>query len=474
MKRRTATVKDRLLLVNTSHETNMHMHAVLAGVFDLAYTNLVENLPDKVHEIAPRLVIFELHNVTQNGFQECSELAYSDSLRDIPVIVIIDAHDVRHMRRGFYQGLADYIVKPLIPAEVLARICGQLELASATLAFTDLNLNDTQSVWEDNLAINQNHKILLVDDCMDSVEVLAKLLRQNHFTVTVTTSATEALRLAKDTEFDLAILDVVMPDMSGYELCKALKTNESTTNIPVIFLTGQADIDHETLGFTIGAVDYITKPASLNAVLARIKVQLKNTIKLKTLEKLTYRDGLTQTANRRHFTEVFELEYKRAKRDNTSIGILVIDIDHFKLFNNYFGQLKGDDCLRVISNALTACRRRPGDLVSRSDGDEFIILLPNTDYDGVKHVSQLMLNKVRALAIKQAPGAMHTEVTISIGASMRNTEHPFTSDQLLKIAGRMLTEAKSKGRNRIAIHNSSKHPFVSYTLDSPQTLQISS
>ncbi|HEY7774287.1 MAG TPA: diguanylate cyclase [Marinagarivorans sp.] len=199
----------------------------------------------------------------------------------------------------------------------------------------------------------------------------------------------------------------------------------------------------------MGAVDYILKPASLSVVLARVRAHLLNAHQQKALSTLTYLDHLTQIPNRRRFNETLRLEHKRAIRDQSPLSILMIDIDHFKRYNDTFGHLKGDECIKVVAQALVTCQRRPADLTCRFGGEEFVALLPDSDEEGALHIARLMRNTVETLGIEQTPDAAHPFLTVSIGTATMYPDALCSEHQLVGAADKMLYNAKLNGRNCI-------------------------
>ena len=446
---KTHPIKDSILLIDTTAETNRQLHAALGGVIELVYTTSSANDIDSLlKRISPKIIIFEIFDAGQSGFHKCRDVAFKDTARDIPVVAIISSREVDFMSTGYYMGASDYMIKPLIPAEVLARIGGQLELATSHRAIKEVNLHKETNLNNLNDPISnelKQSKILLVDDCIDSLEPLIFSLK-NLYEVHSANNGADAIALANEHNFDLILLDVVMPNMTGYDVCRILKENSGTADTPVIFLTGQSDSNFETQGLTLGAVDYILKPASLSVVLTRVRAHLLRTLQQRKLTRLTYIDHLTQIPNRRRLNERLKLEQKRALRSGKPLSVLLIDIDHFKKYNDRFGHLAGDQCLTKVAKALQACQRRPSDIISRFGGEEFAVLLPDTDEDGALHVATNMLKSIKAL---EADGTSEAAVTISIGAATMLTGKKLSPIQLLDAADKMLYSAKKLGRNRV-------------------------
>jgi diguanylate cyclase (GGDEF)-like protein len=291
--------------------------------------------------------------------------------------------------------------------------------------------------------------ILIVDDIPLNIKILGDSLKKD-YRVRFATEGPKALAIAaSDDQPDLILLDIVMPVMDGYEVCRRLKANRHTRNIPVIFITAKDQEEDETAGLEIGAVDYITKPFSLPIVNARIHTHLELKRHRDFLENLSTLDGLTGVPNRRTFDERLRMEWRRAIRESTSLALLIMDIDHFKAFNDNYGHLAGDDCLKLVARNLAATINRPGDFFARYGGEEFTCILPLTDLNGVRHMAGKMLSRIESLKIPHRYSSVGDHVTISIGGACIYPIAPARIDMLIEAADKSLYEAKKEGRNCI-------------------------
>ena len=202
--------------------------------------------------------------------------------------------------------------------------------------------------------------ILVVDDMPDNLTLMSGLLRDN-YKVKIATNGEKALKIAtSDNPPDLILLDIMMPEMDGYEVCRRLQNDPKTRRIPVIFLTARADMKDEKRGLDLGAVDYISKPYSTPIVLARMRTHIRLKHQADLLESMAMIDGLTHIPNRRRFDEVLDAEWRRASRDNSSLSLLMVDIDFFKAYNDNYGHGMGDTCLTQIAQTLAALLKRSG------------------------------------------------------------------------------------------------------------------
>jgi diguanylate cyclase (GGDEF)-like protein len=293
--------------------------------------------------------------------------------------------------------------------------------------------------------------ILVVDDMTTTLLLLHDLLKDT-YEVKIAKSGTKALEILESpNDIDLILLDVEMPDINGYEVCKILKNNETIKNIPIIFITGRTSQEDEEHGLNLGAIDYITKPFNKAIVKLRIKNYLNLKIKNDMLEKLSMYDGLTNIRNRRFFDETFEKTFSEIKRDKKSLAVLMIDIDFFKPYNDNYGHGQGDETLRKVAKALEKTIKRASDFVARYGGEEFVILLKDIKKDGVEAVANNLLNAVRELKITHEFSKIENYVTISIGASFYNSSSDITKLELLLKADETLYNVKNSGRNNFAI-----------------------
>ncbi|MCT7496172.1 GGDEF domain-containing response regulator [Aliarcobacter cryaerophilus] len=293
--------------------------------------------------------------------------------------------------------------------------------------------------------------ILVVDDMTTTLLLIHDLLKDT-YEVKIAKSGTKALEILESpNDIDLILLDIEMPDMNGYDVCKRIKNNETIKNIPIIFITGRTSQEDEEYGLNLGAIDYITKPFNKAIVKLRIKNYLNLKIKNDMLEKLSMYDGLTNIRNRRFFDETFEKTFSEIKRDKKSLAVLMIDIDFFKPYNDNYGHGQGDETLRKVAKALEKTIKRASDFVARYGGEEFVILLKDINKDGVEAVANNLLNAIRELKITHEFSKIENYVTISIGASFYNSSSDITKLELLLKADETLYNVKNSGRNNFAI-----------------------
>jgi len=295
----------------------------------------------------------------------------------------------------------------------------------------------------------RKQRILIVDDAPENIRILAQALKTDYKT-TFATAGAQAIKFAMSEEPpDLILLDIMMPEMDGYEVCRRLKAEHKTKNIPVIFITAMNQEEDETKGLDIGAVDYIIKPFSMAIVKARVRTHLELKRHRDILENLSSLDGLTAIPNRRRFDEVLQTEWRHCMRESSPLSLVMIDIDYFKNFNDTRGHQAGDDCLKRVAKALANSVKRPMDIVARYGGEEFAAILPKTDRDGAVFVAETMRDNIESLNISHPNSPVADYVTISLGSATVLPDNRSDSDILVKAADDALFQAKREGRNSI-------------------------
>jgi len=309
--------------------------------------------------------------------------------------------------------------------------------------FNDVILKTAESRLE------SRPKLLLVDDQPLNIRMLHEIFQSDHEIFVATTGA-DALAFCATQQPDLILLDVIMPHMDGHEVCRRLKQGETTRNIPVIFVTGHSDGPEEELGLEAGAIDFICKSAGARIIRARVRSQLLLKFQADLLRSLARIDSMTGVANRRHFDDTLEAEWRRCAREVKPLSLLMIDIDFFKRYNDQYGHQAGDNCLQLVAQCLSDGLTRSHDLVARYGGEEFTCVLPDTPLEGGQAKAADLLKAVRELAIAHATTDVpYGIVTISIGVACVTPHHEYAMKDLIAAADGMLYQAKQQGRARI-------------------------
>lgn len=291
-------------------------------------------------------------------------------------------------------------------------------------------------------------KLLVVDDQRINILVLNELFRED-CDVFMATSGEQALQVCRAQLPDLVLLDVQMDGIDGYEVCRRLKADAETRDIPVIFITAQGGEADEVRGLQLGAVDFIAKP--INPVIVRARVQTHLTLKLQSdiLRSMALLDGLTGVANRRKFDEQLLRDWRQSQREQTSLSLILVDVDHFKRYNDHYGHQAGDAALQAVARVLTSTLRRPHDLLARYGGEEFVGVLPNTGLSEAVELAERMQAGVRALNLEHLGTPEAQVVTISLGVATVVARSDLAPQALVEAADQQLYAAKQAGRARV-------------------------
>ena len=297
---------------------------------------------------------------------------------------------------------------------------------------------------------NGRQTLLIADDEPGNIKILLELLR-SEYKIRVANHGQKVLKIALSEEPpDLILLDVMMPELDGYEVCRRLKSDPRTQKIPVIFITGKIAEQDEIQGFEAGAVDYITKPFSSVVVKARVKTHIELKQARDYLENRSLQDGLTGIANRRRFNEHLENAWDFTCREALPLSLIIIDIDHFKLFNDNYGHQAGDVCLTQIAQKLSAPLRRKSDLIARYGGEEFGCILPLTTLDNAIMIAESFRADILSLHIPHAYSSTGSCVTISLGVATIIPSKDSSPGSLINAADEALYRSKETGRNKVS------------------------
>lgn len=290
--------------------------------------------------------------------------------------------------------------------------------------------------------------VLIVDDEPMSRMLLESIL-EPVFTCATAESGEEAISYCEANLPDLVLLDMNMPDISGLDVCTALKASPETNHIPVIFVTSTMDIESENACWEVGASDFVMKPVNASTLTHRIKTHLQNKLRTEFLEMMTFHDQLTGLYNRMYLTNEIPLLIKQVARDKGTVGAIMIDIDYFKLFNDTYGHLEGDICLQKVAQIVSDTVKRPKDAVIRFGGEEFLVVLPYIDHQGTKLVAHQLVEAVANARIPHGKG-IENRVSISAGFAVWKATDVVEDDvaALIEDADISLFEAKELGRNQ--------------------------
>ncbi len=306
-------------------------------------------------------------------------------------------------------------------------------------------------------------KILIVEDSRSNLALLTRYVEQFGATPITAETGMAAIEAFTSQRPDLVLLDVVLPDLDGFTVAKRIRTMEKVSEwTPIIFLSSLGDDAHIEEGITAGGDDYLHKPVSEIVLGAKIRAMQRLVMMRASLLALTRKldaanqelirisssDGLTGIANRRFFDEAISIEWRRARRHSNSLAMLMCDVDFFKRYNDTYGHIAGDDCLRKVATAIRTNTERPSDIVARYGGEEFAVVLPETSVGGALMVAEKIRNAIRAMNIPHSESPSG-RVTMSIGIAAAAPGFDNPPDDLINAADKALYRAKHEGRDRV-------------------------
>jgi len=292
------------------------------------------------------------------------------------------------------------------------------------------------------------HNVMIVDDENINIAILSQILSPEYNLLTAM-NGQDALKRAEESRPDLILLDIALPDMSGFDLLRKIKSSPPAKDIPVIMITASGSPDDEEKAFLLGAVDYMTKPFNNTIVSSRVKTQLLIISQSQVIERLNLADPLTGLPNRRNFDRHLDLEWKRAIRERKPVSLLIIDIDRFKAYNDAYGHIQGDEMLKAVALVLIKSARRPADMTARISGAEFAAVLPDTSWESALFMAENIRKTIKSTILPTIDGKAQTSVTVSVGLV---TKTPHVNDKLsdfFSLADDSMHEAKRAGRDRI-------------------------
>ena len=304
--------------------------------------------------------------------------------------------------------------------------------------------------------ISSPANILIVDDVEDNIEILGDLLTFDGYNVQTARSGESALKRVQESRPDLILLDILMPGIDGYEVCKRLKADPSTNDIPVVFVSSMVDIESKVKGFKSGGVDYINKPFQHAEILVRVNthitmLRLRKDLEMRNaeLERLANTDYLTNLYNRRRFFITAEKIYTEAVRTGYPISITLLDLDYFKQVNDTHGHMIGDQVLIHVAHLIRDyCREN--DMAARYGGEEFAILHPNIDGQATFQVVDRIRENVEDTPYVNEANEIGLTLSAGIVDSRVSQDYPRVDD-LLSLADKALYRAKDGGRNQVVI-----------------------
>ncbi|MGQ9630066.1 MAG: response regulator [bacterium] len=431
----------RILVVDDSQIFRSVLRDEFRGAgFSVEMASSGEDCLRIAREMKPDLITLDVEMPGMNGYETCRRLREDEATMDIPVVMITSMDTPEERARGFGVGAVEYFTKPFEKSQLVSYVRSIVGPPK-----------------EDS-----GYSILIADDSRMEQYILKYLLTKEGHRILEAKDGDEALTLLSRKAVSLIILDIFMPRIDGFELCKSIKFNPKFKYTPLLIITSSDQRGSLKRALEMGADDYITRPFYPEEFIARVNAHLR--IKKlydelqaanERLKSLSVVDPLTSLYNRRHLHEQLEREIKRARRDKTFLGCVIIDIDNFKSFNDTYGHRAGDLVLKSVASELRRnCRAT--DIIARYGGEEFVIILPNTNMAGTLALAEKTRSNIEKMVVEVPERGEQVRVTVSIGtsnSSWEEIESPARGEVLLKRADMALYLAKRSGRNCVKSEN---------------------
>lgn len=419
---------------------------------------------EKAKKDSPDIVLLDVMMPGMDGFEVCKRLKTDPETTHIPVVMVTALTDSSDRVRGLEAGADDFLSKPVNDIALMARVRSLVRL-KMTVDEWRLRENTASQFGvikqTGNLMAEpvQAANVIIIEDKTYEREKFVETLRRDQDHVLAVTAGRHAIEECEKKDYDLIVVSLNLENEDGLRLCAQLRSNEKTRAVPVLMIAEETDLPRIAQGLEIGAHDYILRPVDATEFLARARTQIRRKRFQNRLRSnyevslsMALTDSLTGLFNRRYLLVHFQKLIEKMKISRKPIGVLMMDLDHFKVVNDSFGHAAGDEVLRIFSDRIVQ-RLRSFDLVARMGGEEFVAVLPDIQPDVVMRVASRLRAAVgeEPMRILQTPEGQIT-VTVSIGGAIIDSPD-VSPEEALKRADDMLYEAKRAGRNCVFFEN---------------------
>ncbi len=457
-----ASYKKKVLIVDDSPVTLASISQMLSDdYYSLVQATNGKEALDKAFSEHPDLILMDIMMPELNGFEAARILKEDSRTHNIPIIIVTALDDPENKSAGQEAGADEYLTKPVRPQELIARVNSLVTLKQ----YRDQLDIRNHSQW--SFIINQDSDdalpapqsdppfVLLVEDNEGDAQLVRHFLKDLPLRFERVAKGKEALQLAQSGGVDLMLLDILLPDMSGFEVCRQVKNMEKGRNIPVVIITCLDDMDSKVRSIELETDDFLIKPIVGRELQARVKILLEKKRQLDNLRSHYEKamnsavvDWLTGLYNHGYFKKFLDLEIKKSIRQRYPISLIMMDIDNFKKYNDSYGHPIGDVILQELAQVIRNSVREV-DLVARYGGDEFAIVMPYSDgEDGLK-VAQRIDEAIRTFGFSPKVPIQGANLTVSMGVAWYPGDAVHV-DELIHTADQKLYGAKTKGRNQIS------------------------
>ncbi|MDO8840084.1 MAG: PleD family two-component system response regulator [Parvibaculum sp.] len=430
-----------------------------AEYFDVFKASSGPEALDAAREQQPDIILLDVMMPGMDGFEVCRRLKAMPETEHIPVVMVTALDQPKDRVQGLEAGADDFLTKPLNDLALFARVKSLVRLKMVT---DELRMREATgqrigalTVGGDNFLMKEPGRILVIDDRPTSLKRITETLSSEH-TLTVAESQDELFELATQGNFDLLIVSLTLQEYDGLRLCSQLRSLEATRQTPILAIVEDGDTSRLVRALDMGVNDYLVRPMERNELVARARSQLRRKRyqdylrdKFQQGLELAITDGLTGLYNRRYMEGHLSTLVADGVKTGKSVALLIFDIDYFKPVNDTYGHAAGDAVLKQFATRI-AQNVRGIDLTCRLGGEEFVVVMPDTDLAYAMMVAErLRLRVASEPFVLNAETGQTLEITVSIGIAMTEGSHD-TASKLLERADQGLYRAKRDGRNRVA------------------------
>ena len=458
-----SSFRPKIMIVDDNRVNIKLLEAMLAADrFRITRAYSGQEALTRAAEDAPDLILLDVMMPDLDGYDVARRLKQDPRTADIPVILVTALDGSENRASGFEAGAEEFITKPVNAVELLARVNSLLRLKQYRNALTrqsesEQAFDDLESFVKTPGETAPDHPmILLVEDDPAAAELVKSYLQDESYRLEIVGNGTDALAFAQTVPIDAAILDILLPDINGFDICCRIKASEKNKDVPVIMMTCLNDIESRVKGIEMGCDAFLVKPIFRRELIARVRALIDKKKQVDALRS-SYSTSLSSAAldwltglfNRRYADWHLGLEIKRSIRHGHSVGLIMIDIDDFKKHNDLFGHEAGDKILKdtafIVKNMI-----REIDLAARFGGDEFLVILPYTDSPGAIQVAQRIQRAVMEHKFPLAINGASAKLSLSMGIVLCPADGS-NKETLIRQADSLLYLAKRQGKGRLCI-----------------------
>ena len=458
------STKHRILIVDDEPLNVKLLEAKLSAEnYETSTAYSGEEALEKIADAAPDLILLDIMMPDMNGYEVTQRLKDNPDSRDIPVILVTALDGTDNKIKGLEAGADEFLNKPVSTPELLARVKSLLRLKEYQDQLKTPSHSEkiftapigAESATQKSVDLPS---ILLVEDDEKDAKLIQSYLYGEPYQIKLVKDGEETLSCVEQEKIDLIMLDILLPGINGFEVCRRLKKNDRTRNIQIVAITSLGDLESKIKGLELGADDYLVKPINRHELGVRVKALIKKKAYLDSLHTnyeiavhSAITDKLTGLYNQAYFKHFLDFEVRRSLRQKTPVTLLMIDVDDFKQYNDGLGHLAGDGILMELGE-LIRTNIRDIDLAARYGGEEFAVVLPNTAIDEAEMSAERIRQIVHGHTFSHIESSSMKNLSISAGLAI----YPYDADSvdgLILQADSALYQAKKAGKNRVCLYN---------------------